>query len=801
MADSNEAQLLAMRFVDDSREHFQWVKNHLVQQSSHLSEKESYEIVETLFVRLLFLRFLEEKQWLLFDGNSDYLSALCRSGGINSKSIYESRLKPLFTKGLSMDGSKKNPAYGEVPFLNLNLFHESSLDGLDWDISDELMKSLLGKNGLFYTYDFTITEFGSDKAINPEIIGALFEELMMNRKGQGVYYTPKPVVRYMCNEGIKRILEEKTNQSSDMIARLVDQNKVDGMSFEQADVLRKGLLSIKALDPSCGSGAFLIGLLDQLARIHFTLSKTLNDFYASNHELKHQLLSESIFGIDLDSRAVNRTRCRLWLSLAADSHQPFTVSLGAFNIESGDSLLGLEPECVRDVKASSGGFDLVLANPPYVRHGHLAQEYKKQLFEQYGDVKHSPVHKTSDLYCYFFVRANEFLRPNGLQIFVCSNSWLDAGFGKNLQQYLLQENHIISLIDSRKKKQFGNADVNTIISIIRKSEPENTSFVMLESEFSESIESSALRTSRMISQKQLMESGFDNHGNYVGQRLSLLHRAPEIYLTLMEVLRGQSCELQQVARVSRGSTTGGNAFFYLSRTESEEYGLEEGYLLDVLRRPVESQSIRTSLSNRQTLMFTCSGTKESLGGTQALSYILEGESKGYDQGSTCRSRKIWYNVNPSESAQILWMETMGSSHRVCFNDQEVRHSDKFYGIYPFEDKMDSLKLCIWLNSTPIILHKLLTSFNSLGLGALKSPVYEVKKIPVPDLDLLHFDEKALESFLQRPIHDVVTEMSMLDRNKLEEPIMSMLGFSQQQEDEMRLAIISLMSDRLDKASS
>lgn len=801
MADSKEAQLLSIRFVDDSKVYFQQVKNHLIQQSSRLSEKESHQIVETLFFRLLFLRFLEEKQWLLFDGNSDYLSALCSSGGIDSKSIYESRLKPLFTKGLSMNGSQKNSAYGEVPFLNLNLFCETALDGIDWDISDELIQSLLGKNGLFYNYDFTISEFGSDEAINPEIIGSLFEELMMNRQDRGVFYTPKPVVQYMCVEGIKRILEEKTSLSSDLIARLVDQNSIDGMSLEQAGVLRNGLLSIKAIDPSCGSGAFLIGLLDELTRILTTLSTIWNDASVSKYELKHQLLSQSIFGIDLDSKAVDRTLCRLWLSLAADSVQPFTVSLEAFNIESGDSLLGTEPQCVHDVKASSDGFDLVLANPPYVRHGHLAQEYKKQLLEQYGAVKHAPVHKTSDLYCYFFVRANEFLRPNGLQIFVCSNSWLDSGFGKYLQQYLLQENHIISLIDSRKKKQFGNADINTIISIIRKSKPESTCFIMLESEFTESMKSSALRTSRMISQKQLMESGFDNHGNYVGQRLSLLHRAPEIYLTLMDVLWPQSCELQQVARISRGSTTGGNAFFYLSKTESENYGLEEEYLFDVLRRPVESQSIRTSLSNRQTFMFTCSGTKESLRGTQALSYILDGESKGYDQGSTCRSRNIWYNVNPSESAQILWMETMGSSHRVCFNDQEVQHSDKFYGIYPFEDKIDSLKLCIWLNSTPIILHKLLTSFNSLGLGALKSPVYEVKKIPVPDLDLLQFDEKALGSFLQRPIHDVVTEMSMPDRKKLEEPIMRMLGFSQQQEEEMRLATIALMSDRLDKASS
>ena len=224
-------------------------------------------------------------------------------------------------------------------------------------------------------------------------------------------------------------------------------------------------------------------------------------------------------------------------------------------------------------------------------------------------------------------------------------------------------------------------------------------------------------------------------------------------------------------------------------------------MFDVLRRPVECQSIRTSFSNRQTRLFSCSRSKELLVDTNALSYILDGESKGLNLGPTCQSRKIWYDINRREPAPLLWMETMGSSHRVYTNDVGVQHSDKFYGIYPFDDSIDSLKLCIWLNSSPIILHKLLSSFNSLGLGALKSPVYEVKKIPVPDLDSLHFDQNALESFLQRPIHDVIKEMSMQDRRKLEEPIMKMLGFSQEQEEEMRQAIIALMSDRLDKASS
>ena len=144
---------------------------------------------------------------------------------------------------------------------------------------------------------------------------------------------------------------------------------------------------------------------------------------------------------------------------------------------------------------------------------------------------------------------------------------------------------------------------------------------------------------------------------------------------------------------------------------------------------------------------------------------------------------------------------MGDSHRVFQNDLDIFHSDKFYGIYPTADCPDTMKLCIWLNSTPIILHKLLVSFNSLGLGALKSPVYEVEAIPIPDLDSLDFDEAALESFLNRKINDVVSEMAMSDRLKLEKPIMKLLGISKEQENEMRQAVISLMSDRLGKASS
>ena len=800
MTEENGTPPLAKRFVDDCKVCFEHVKSHIVQHSN-LCEQDIHEVVETLFFRLLFLRFLEEKEWLTFSGNTNYLSALCDSGGIDSKSVYLSRFRPLFSKGLSVEGNQEDSAYGSVPFLNLNLFHKTSLDVLDWDVSDDVIQSLLGRNGLFYTYVFNIDEFSSSEAINPEIIGTLFEELLIDRKERGAFYTPKPVVGYMCTEGIKLILEERTNVPIEQVMGLVDHDSLEKISMKQAELLRKKLLSITAIDPACGSGAYLIGLLQEMARIHRTLSTYLGDSNGSEFNLKRQLISKSLFGIDIDSNAVHRTKCRLWLSLATDSPKPFSVSRDEFNLETGDSLLGLGPQCVQDVLANDGGFDLVLANPPYVRHGHINPDFKKELFRQYSRLEDSPVHNTSDLYCYFFVRANQFLRTNGIQIFICSNSWLDAHFGTSLQQYLLRETHIISLIDSRKKKQFSNADVNTIISIIRKSKPADTNFILLESKFSEAILYPELRTTRRISQEQMVQSGLDIRGLYVGQRLSLFHRAPEIYLTMNDRIQPISRELQQLARISRGSSTGANAFFYLSKKQIVDHGIEEEYLFDVLRRPVECQSLRTSLSHQQTQLFACSHSKQSLTGTQTLSYILGGESKGFHQGSTCRSRKMWYDVNRSEPAPLLWMETMGSSHRVYTNDVGVLHSDKFYGIYPLNDSIDSLKLCIWLNSSPMILHKLLISFNSLGLGALKSPVYEVRKIRVPDLDSLHFDQDSLESFLQRPIHDVITEMSMPDRRKLEEPIMKMLGFSKEQEEEMRQAIIKLMSDRLDKAGS
>ena len=853
-------------FIENCKQQFSDIKNIVRESVTDVDDEEIHRQTELLFLRLLFLRFVEEKEWLRFQGQTDYLASLFREGSIGESSFYVSRLEPLFDC-LSLDGAVEHDACGDVPSINLELFQKASNES-QIDFPDSVFEGLLGEDGILYTYQFTESESNTDlesTPITPEILGSIFEELMMQRGNKGAFYTPAPVVDYMCREGIKLNLEERTNIDPETIGNLIDNQHHEGLSSEIADEVLDILMGLKIIDPACGSGAYLIGYLQKSISVYNTLIESSSKQRETNLDLTWQIIANCIYGVDFDSDAIVRAKCRLWLALAANTTDCSRLAGLEFNLEFGDALLGPDPRIASmtdfsgviahadalvemksriastkeaqleslysDIQSKqttignklreqkykfnsvhfrvkfasvfleNEGFDIVLANPPYIRQENIDSEFKKELVKFYGGGNSPPTRDTSDLYCYFFVRANQLLREGGIQIFICSNSWLDTEFGADLQQYLLQNTHIISLIDSRMEKQFSDADVNTIISVIRKSDPGDTQFIMLEREFEDSLQNQSLATTREVSQVSLFQSALSEREEYLGQRLSLYHRAPGIYLHLTSVLNSSSKTLKEYAKVTRGSTTGNNAFFYLDKDGDETSKIEEEYLYDVLRRSSECESIRTSSSVRKLKLFSCKESKEELQGTQALEYIENGEKEEVHLGQTCDARALWYNVNPSAKASLLWMETMGDSHRVFQNDVEVYHSDKFYGIYPLDEDINKLKLCIWLNSTPIILHKLLVSFNSLGLGALKSPVYEVEAIPVPDLDLLEFDENALKSFLNRKIDDVISEMTMPDRLILEEPIMKMLGFSKEQEEEMRQAIIKLMSDRLDKARS
>ncbi|SVE20506.1 uncharacterized protein METZ01_LOCUS473360, partial [marine metagenome] len=245
-----------------------------------------------------------KKGWLHFGETDDYLRELFKADGVGSSTFYSSRLKRLFFEGLAIEGKQNESAYGEVAFLNGGLFEESKFDKAISDLPDEMFEPLLGENGLFYNYNFTVQEstpLEIDVAIDPEMMGTMFEELVgeEQRGEKGAFYTPRIVVSYMCREAIKSVLEERTEVNAESIRKLVDDDDNEGLSIDDARTINSVLAEVKAIDPACGSGAYLLGLLHELVRVHTKLSTTAEDLTESRHKMKLRIISRSIYGVDI----------------------------------------------------------------------------------------------------------------------------------------------------------------------------------------------------------------------------------------------------------------------------------------------------------------------------------------------------------------------------------------------------------------------------------------------------------------------------------------------------------------------
>jgi len=527
----------------------------IIQQSNTLAKNDLRLFTQTLFNRLMFLRFIEKKGWLTFDGQTNYLAALYNAGGIGRTSFYASRLCPLFFEALAIEGKQQSAAVGQVPFLNGGLFEKSELDDKVSDIDNAAFAPILGPDGLFYRYNFTVEEstpLDIEVAVDPEMLGKVFEELVTGRHESGSYYTPRPIVAFMCREAIKAYLAEKTTADANAIEALVDEHRIaDGLTEQHADEILFYLETLKAVDPACGSGAYLLGLLQELIDIRRTLqNQQLRSDPQFLYKLKLRLISGCLYGVDIDEFATNIAKLRLWLSLSVESDTPQPLPNLDFKIETGDSVLGPcaaitdtadalmmsalrdraqklvlkkdqymqahgdeKTQLYNDIKAEEaaiaketstavgkgvmvwhihfaevfvssrrkteldqwknrdikvelyepGGFDIVLANPPYIR-----QELIKDLKPRLKDVFKDTYVGTADLYTYFYTRAVELLAPGGVLSFISSNKWFRANYGKKLRAYIAGNCRIHSITDFGELPVFETAATFPMVFVAQK---------------------------------------------------------------------------------------------------------------------------------------------------------------------------------------------------------------------------------------------------------------------------------------------------------------------------------------------
>ena len=221
----------------------------------------------------------------------------------------------------------------------------------------------------FSEYNFTIDENDPNDAevgVDPEMLGKIFENLLEDNKDKGAFYTPKEIVRYMCQESLIAYLDTATSIAAEKIRKFVitpEEGVFDIPENKKAKLI-DALKDVKICDPAIGSGAFPMGLLNELLRCREALSATttfnfpFSTFNSNRSSLKKDIIQNNIYGVDIEKGAVDIARLRFWLSIVVDEETPSPLPNLDYKIMQGNSLIesyrGLDLSKLTYAKKGSG---------------------------------------------------------------------------------------------------------------------------------------------------------------------------------------------------------------------------------------------------------------------------------------------------------------------------------------------------------------------------------------------------------------------------------------------------------------
>jgi len=317
-------------------------------------KKLARDFVKKLLGRLVFLHFLQKKGWLgcpvniagWKNGDPNFLKNLFHNFPIK-ESFLTQCLNVLFFETLNTNRAETNFSFSvsktRIPYLNGGLFDKDKLRTDTIDFPANYFEDLLN---FFDEYNFTIDENDPEEqevGIDPEMLGHIFENLLEDNKEKGAFYTPKAIVQYMCQESLMAYLKiHLGEQFQPDIYALIREQKLSA-EFSKQEVAHKVnnlLESVKICDPAIGSGAFPIGLLQEIYKarryIYAPLSNS-DDF--NPPKVKKEIIQNCIYGVDFDAGAVDIARLRFWLALIVDEDTPHPLPNLDFKIMQGDSLL------------------------------------------------------------------------------------------------------------------------------------------------------------------------------------------------------------------------------------------------------------------------------------------------------------------------------------------------------------------------------------------------------------------------------------------------------------------------------
>ena len=535
-------------------------------------EKKIRDYVKKMMGRITFLHFLQRKGWMC--GDLNYMQNMFENSTYKNDYL-DSVLEPLFFGILNTKPVEREALFTEygwdkslladwkdIPYLNGGLFERDEEDEPESKFPADYFKRLFQ---FFSEYNFTIDENDPNDAevgVDPEMLGKIFENLLEDNKDKGAFYTPKEIVRYMCQESLIAYLETNTSIAKEKIRQFVlsPEEGVIDIPDGKKSTLRSALEEVKICDPAIGSGAFPMGLLNELLHCR----EVLSDEHYNRAEIKKSIIQNNIYGVDIEKGAVDIARLRFWLSIVVDEDTPSPLPNLDYKIMQGNSLIesfmsvdlskltyekenkndkgerdlfddekndlqkqvsellasyyscnehdekvklqrkisdtinkqleiqSYNPEILEELRKlnlaendefflwhtwfsdvfnryDKEGFDIIIGNPPYIQlqndSGKLAKLYKNFNFQTFAS--------TGDIYCLFYEKGWQLLRPQGHLCFITSNKWMRAGYGEKTRGFFAKHTNPKYLIDFAGVKIFDNATVDTNIIIFSKEDNEH----------------------------------------------------------------------------------------------------------------------------------------------------------------------------------------------------------------------------------------------------------------------------------------------------------------------------------------
>jgi hypothetical protein len=678
------------------------------------------------------------------------------------------------------------------------VFEDSEVDKIPFS-SNELSHDIKSLVLFFKLYNFS--------NLSQDILGNIYDTLISpkERHQNGQYFTPIPVV-----------------------------DLINAFTIRNADAI--------VMDPACGSGTFLTKAFD------------FKSYLAQKDDKKtREKFVKEIFGVDIASYPVHLATVALAskMTLANPKVYPQIVKSDFLDIEPNkQNVLSLHEHTIKGLNKKTVNVkikevDAVVGNLPYIRQEEIPnkskeQEKVKNVLERHGFKPEIP-NNTSDFHAYFWYYILPFLKEGSRVGFLTSDTWLNVNYGDDLKRFINKYFKIVAIIDSSVERYFPDALVNTVITILERTDDKEIiknnkiKFVRINKKLSQLIDvnsndvKAAINIAKKIEDGQStsdvtiireVRQGDIDFNDTLKSKMFPYLRAPEEFFELVN--SKNMIPLNKVMGIQRGFTTGANEFFYVEDVTSsysedqlkKRYGLNKGdiktlrvvkdgtgqehvieakYLKPILKSPKEFTAYGSLNFQKPTKKYVVliEEKKKSEVEKYAREYLEYGEKQQYNLRPTCKSRPQWWRLSPIIYPDLIFSMNFSSSflypksnylldNRLYFGILNKGFENELIGVYSF------------LNSSLSYLYPDFYGDNNLGGGAVGFTVDRTKLLPVPKIEILRPSynkiRQILDSIEKRKIGSVFEEIwngkgkfdlsnVKKDRLELDKLILKLLGIN------------------------